>query len=386
MKTVWIAIFVAVMCSFYGFAAEPPAVMVSSAPPAGILDVSLSNEAKAAVNRGLDWLLSQQSTNGSWSNPAFPALTAMPLQALVQSGRTDAKAAAASAVQFILSCVHSNGAIYVEVPDRKGGGLSGYNTAICMTALSATRNPALIRVIQNARQYMAGSQHFGDDEYRGGFGYDRSTQRSYTDLLNTYYATVAMRETQSVEDMRPAGEKRVDIDWSETVKYVARLQNKPEAGPQDAGGIVYNPNDPKAGATTNAQGIVVLRSYGSITYAGMLALIYANVDRDDTRVQSAFDWSVRHWSLDENPGMGSQGLFFFYNVLGKSLGAYGQPSLHMKDGTTVDWKTELAKKLISLQKIDPKTGRGYWVNDNNRFWENDPVLATAYALIALQRL
>jgi squalene-hopene/tetraprenyl-beta-curcumene cyclase len=309
------------------------------------------------------------------------------MQALAQSGREDAKAAVANATRYILSCVHSNGAIYKEVgDDRKGGGLPTYNTAICMTALHATRNPELTRVIQNARKYVAGAQHTGDDEYKGGFGYDASTKRAYTDLLNTYYVAVAMRETQSVEDQRPAGEKRVDIDWSETVKYVARLQNKPEAGAQDSGGIFYNPNDPKAGATTNAQGVVVLRSYGSMTYAGLLALIYANVDRDDARVRSAFDWSVNHWSLAENPGMGAQGLYYFYNVLGKSLGAYGQPKLVMKDGTAVDWKAELAKKLISLQKIDAKTGQGYWVNENGRYWENNSILATGYALIALQRL
>ena len=27
---------------------------------------------------------------------------------------------------------------------------------------------------------------------------------------------------------------------------------------------------------------------------------------------------------------------------------------------------------------------GSWVNDNNRWWENDPVLATSYAMLALE--
>jgi squalene-hopene/tetraprenyl-beta-curcumene cyclase len=50
----------------------------------------------------------------------------------------------------------------------------------------------------------------------------------------------------------------------------------------------------------------------------------------------------------------------------------------------VYWRPELVKKLLSLQKIDPKTGHGYWVNANGRFWESDPVLVTAYSVIALQ--
>jgi len=35
--------------------------------------------------------------------------------------------------------------------------------------------------------------------------------------------------------------------------------------------------------------------------------------------------------------------------------------------------------VISLQKPD-----GSWVNENNRWWENDPVLVTAYSLLALE--
>ena len=39
---------------------------------------------------------------------------------------------------------------------------------------------------------------------------------------------------------------------------------------------------------------------------------------------------------------------------------------------------ELMKKLVTLQKAD-----GFWQNENNRWWENDPVLCTSYSLLAL---
>ena len=370
-----------------GPAGEPAAATVVSAlQPAGTLSVSLRNEVDAAIDRGLDWLAANQKEDGAWSNAGFPALTALPLQAFTGSRHPQRQAVIGKAVAFILGCVNADGGIYRDLPDRKGGGLSNYNTAICMTALHGVRKPELSPVVLKARTFLAGAQHFGGDVYRGGFGYDRDTNRNYTDLMNSYYAVVAMRETQDGEDRRGKGEKRVDIDWAATVKYIEKLQNKPEAGEDNAGGFIYKPGESKAGTLTNQAGVVVFRSYGSITYAGLLALIYADVSRDDVRVRSAFDWAARHWSLDENPGMGTEGLYFFYHVLAKSLDTYGQDLIPRPNKELVDWRTALARKLVQLQKIDPRTGHGFWVNDTGRFWENDPVLSTAYALLALDRL
>ena len=45
----------------------------------------------------------------------------------------------------------------------------------------------------------------------------------------------------------------------------------------------------------------------------------------------------------------------------------------------MNWRKELALKLLNLQNRD-----GFWVNENNRWWEKDPVLATSYTLIALE--
>jgi len=43
------------------------------------------------------------------------------------------------------------------------------------------------------------------------------------------------------------------------------------------------------------------------------------------------------------------------------------------------WREELAAHVIALQRPD-----GSWQNDNNRWWENDPVLATSSTLVALE--
>lgn len=354
-------------------------------------DASLALEGQAALDRGMAWLAAQQNEAGFWSNEEFPALTGLALWALANGGYGDEESIG-KAVAYILSCVHEDGSIYREPSeDRKGGGLANYNTAICMVALHALGRPEFNPVIQHARQFIAGTQHFGDDIYRGGMGYDPETGRSYADLSNSYMAFEAMRLTESVESLRSEQEKTPDLDWNAAIEFIERVQNRPESNdqpwasddPEEKGGFVYRPDSSQAGSYTNAEGVVRLRSYGSMTYAGLLSFIYANVDRDDPRVQSALAWTLKFWNLEENPGMGAQGLYYYYNVLAKSLAVYGQDILELSDGSRINWRTELVKKLVGLQKIDPQGG-GFWVNDQGRWWEADPVLVTSYTLLALE--
>jgi squalene-hopene/tetraprenyl-beta-curcumene cyclase len=76
--------------------------------------------------------------------------------------------------------------------------------------------------------------------------------------------------------------------------------------------------------------------------------------------------------------MGQEGLYYFFNVLTKSLKAAGDATLTLPDGRTVVWREEVARKLVALQKPD-----GHWVNDNNRWWEAEPNLVTSYVLLSL---
>ncbi len=365
--------------------AQQKAALLPPTDNASGLGISLEHEIDAAIDRALDWFAANQKDDGSWSNNSFPALTALPTWAFARSNHAKKDAAVSKAVTFMKSCVQADGGIYRKIAGRKGGGLANYNTAICMTALHETGDRTLTRTIQNARTFVAKGQHTGDDVYRGGFGYDKDTNRAYADLMNTLYATEAMRITQDVEDLRPGTEAKADLDWQAAAEFIEKMQNKPAAGSEEAGGFFYKPGESKAGTTTNESGVVVFRSYGSMTYAGLLAMVYANVDRDDPRVRSAFDWACKNWNLEENPGMGTEGLFFFYNVLSRSLSAYGAEVIPV-DGTHLNWRKDVASKLLSMQTIDPATGHGYWVNSDGRFWERDPVLVTAYSVLALEHI
>ncbi|MDZ4200483.1 MAG: prenyltransferase/squalene oxidase repeat-containing protein [Kiritimatiellia bacterium] len=364
---------------------------------------SLRNEARAAIARGIQWLHAQQQEQGSWSNPMFPALTGLPVWALAQSGETDSESVR-RALAYLRAQARDNGAIFVEPKEAiKGGGLSSYNTAICMVALHLAGHAEDVPLVQRARAFMARSQHLGGDVYRGGFGYDPQTDRAYTDLSNSYIAFEAMRMTESVEDLRKAGEERVDLNWAAARDFLQKTQNDPAVNPQpwatsdpnERGGFAYHPEQTRAGTFTDADGVVRFRSQAGMTYAGLLSYIYAEVDRNDPRVEATINWVVRNWALDADaPAAGNparpdvrvdpEGLYYQYNVMAKGLAAYGREVFRPADRAPFNWRVELIEKLLRLQKTDPQTGGGYWINDVGRYWESDPVLVTSYALIALQ--
>ena len=329
----------------------------------------------SALTNGANYLLSKQAADGHWSDPQMPALTALPLWALTlarPSGEATSQSLVSEALKkasaFVLATQRPDGGFYVPKPGRGGSGLGNYNTSVCLSALFesklAPKEPLL-----KARAYIASSQLTGDDTLAGGFGYDKVSRRRYADLSNTSYALDAMRRTATLEEFRTGG-KSVDLDWEKALSFVENLMKT--EGP-DAGGAAYNERTPQAGTTTNAAGKVHLRAYGSMTYAAVLSMCSAKLSRSDPRVRQSLEYLAKYWSVDENPGMGSQGLYYFYDIMARALSAAGVDNVGGHD-----WKSELSAKVMSLQKAD-----GSWANDNNRFWEADPVLCTSFALIVL---
>ena len=341
--------------------------------------------AQEALARGAAYLKGCQAADGHWSDPHMPALTALPVWALVGGGATTRRAfgagydaAISNAVRFILASQQEDGGFYHRKPGRGGGGLGVYNTSVCVSALHLS-GLASVRAVLDARTYLAGAQLTGDDTMAGGFGYDKvnpaRASRRRADLSNTSYALSAMRLTAGAEEFRPKGEARADVDWARAVAFVENLQ-KP-AG-EDRGGAAYNAQTPQAGVATNAQGRVHLRAYGSMSYAAVLSLCSANLTKADPRVRMSLEYCTKYWNVDENPGMGSQGLYYYYDILARALSASEVDTLAAPGGRLIAWRRELAAKLLALQKPD-----GSWANDNNRFWEADGVLCTSFAMIAL---
>ncbi|MFO7870615.1 MAG: prenyltransferase/squalene oxidase repeat-containing protein [Kiritimatiellia bacterium] len=344
---------------------------------------NLTTAARTSINKGLDWLKTSQHDDGHWSNANYPAMTALPLWAFARSDHPDAGSICSRAAEFITSFAQDNGGIYkVPTGGRGSGGLSTYNTAMCMTALYAYDKKKYADLILKARKFVADSQIQGDSPGVGGFGYGHEPgPRNRADLSNTGWSLMAMRYTRDLEDLRPSGQARVTVDWSSAIEYVQKLQNGDKDDPDNYGGFGYERGSARGGTVARGDdGAVKLRGYGSMTYAGLESMIYAQVDRNDPRVQSAVKWAARHWSVDVNPGMGRKGLFYYYNVMSKAFDAADIEALPRPAGAPpIDWKEDLIQKLSDLQKPD-----GSWLNTDNQFWESDPVLVTSYSVLALQ--
>jgi squalene-hopene/tetraprenyl-beta-curcumene cyclase len=335
------------------------------------------------VKQGLDWLKSKQKGDGSWSNPAYPAMTALGLWAFTVSDYPDKADICKKAAGCIAGFAQKDGGIYKPATEGRGsGGLSTYNTAICMTALHYYDKKKYSQIILKAREFVAGSQLEGDSPGAGGFGYERpaNSERDRADLSNTGWVLMSMRATQELEDTRPSGDKKVDVDWAAAMKFISKLQDQDKNDPENYGGFGYATTGERGGSTVGKEGAVKLRGFGSMTYAGLESMIYAQLDRSDPRVTSALQWASRHWSVDENPGMGLKGLFYYYTIMAKALQLAGGDTIPSVKGDPIPWKKQLVDKLVKVQGQD-----GNWVNQDGQFWESDPVLVTSYAILVLQK-
>ena len=115
-----------------------------------------------------------------------------------------------------------------------------------------------------------------------------------------------------------------------------------------------------------------------MTYAGLKSMIFAGVDASDPRVRAAVAWAEKYYTLEENPGMGTAGLYYYYHTFAKALDAFGQPTITDANGAAHTWRDELLRKLAATQRED-----GSWANSNARWLEGDANLVTAYALLSL---
>ncbi|MCX6873403.1 MAG: terpene cyclase/mutase family protein [Verrucomicrobia bacterium] len=361
----------------------------AAAPEAPNRYESLQQEMRQAIARGNAWLKEQQKATGQWDDEGLPAFTALALTAASRDPNLDRKAAAPAHLEkgytWLLAQQKEDGGIYNR-------GLSVYNTATALTALMAAGRSDYEAAAVKARKHLIdnqwdlGEKGKTDNPNDGGIGYGSKKDRS--DLSNTYLAIEALALSKKVIEDGKFG-TQPDLDWGAAITFISRCQNLEETNdqefassdPKNKGGFIYSPTESKAGDEKLPNDRTALRSYGSMSYAGLLSFIYAKVSADDPRVVAVKEWLGKNYTVTENPGMGPEGLYYYYQTMAKALTAANLNTLKLENGTEVDWRNDLGKKLLSRQREN-----GSWVNDDGRWMESNPVLVTAYTVLALEQL
>ncbi len=346
--------------------------------------LSLKLEMQKAIQKGNQYLASQQTEEGYWGDKTIPAYTALAITSAMRSPNLEDPSTPphiTKAYQWLLSQQKVDGGIY-------GKGLATYNTSLSITALVSSDDRFYNESILKARRFLINQQTDWDTRgdtdnlMDGGIGYGGSYPHS--DMSNTYLSIEAIKLSETIAKDGGYG-KQPDLNWEAALTFISRTQNLEETNDQPGidndGGFVYFPGDSKAGTREKADGRTALRSYGSMSYAGLLSFIHADLKADDPRVIAVKEWLNKNYTLDENPGLGTQGLYYYYQVMAKALSAANVKTLTTSDGKTIDWRRQLAVKVLSSQRED-----GSWINANSRWWENEPHLVTSYALLTLEQI
>jgi squalene-hopene/tetraprenyl-beta-curcumene cyclase len=410
-------------------------------PRALAIDEEHKKKGEAMAAKAIAYLKSQQDrASGGWAvpppagegkpaAPAYPAITGLVINGmamepgLLKSATGGVDPALAAGVRYLLSNQQPDGGIYDKV-------LPSYNTSICISALAHVQTPEAQAAVKKAAAFLktlqwseiAASEGAAaadvkratkDDPFYGGVGYGRSGR---PDLSNLGFFVQAMHD---------AGVPETDESFQRALVFLQRVQmdgrvnDQPYAKGSRQGGFIYSTGESgeKKGSGQSMAGQIEetlddgtkvsrLRAYGSMTYAGFKSYIYAHLPKDDPRVAAAMDWIQRHYTVDENPGVGADGTYYYLVTFARALDAWGaekievwpmaKPAAKAKAPAAGsgpapaeaapagaaqqrDWANDLIDRLAELQNDD-----GSFKSVDDRWMESNPVLITAYGLIALE--
>lgn len=303
----------------------------------------------AAIDRGRDYLLREQSPRGTWNDLGnYPGgVTALVTLALLNSG-VDADTAE---MQKSLSFLRSN-------TFKKT-----YSVALQTMALCAGEPKRDRLLIEKKVQWLVENQitqgnGSGSWSYPGGGG----------DKSNSQFAVLALYEAQRVG---------VEVDkevWRRAAAYWRREQN-PD------GSWEYAPMPGPSGSMTCAGiGALVVTSLAlgeGDAKVEQQRVLCCRQHEDDKQIEAGLKWLGRHFSVQRNPGAIDVGQVWHYYYL-YGVERVGRLTARRLIGQS-DWYREGAEYLVNHQ--DPLAH--YWKGGSNA--ESNPHVATAMAMLFLSK-
>lgn len=360
-------------------------------PPPMSREQSLSN--------AVTWLIVKQSPDGAWRSETYASFksgTGLTPQVVV--------ALQHSVEPGMLPLIGRNpvhaGCDWIAKRLKPDGGIEGaaagdieypvYTAALSAIALSHPEQKKHIKARDAYVKFLLGHQLTEqngwkpEDKPYGGWGYCRLIPKKpapgaiapplvESNLSATLFA---------LDALKAAGVKDKDV-FAKALAFVRNRQNfipadspvmlPPEYGD---GGFHFIYDDPvrnkASGIVPRASSRDAFNSYGSAAADGLRALRLAG-ETDEDRIGGAEKWLKANFRADKHPGKyfpayeGSRDAVYFYYAASVS-----------KAWDDREAKSKLAAELIKRQQPD-----GSWSNSLNLVREDDPLVATAHAVIAL---
>lgn len=356
------------------FVSRDPTIflMISSTPkrPALIETTQLSlasltkDDIENRLQLSVQFLKSQQKDDGSWLKHA--GISAITLSSLLHTPfKLKKEDYAQKAISYLLQLQQENGSFYTSFSVSMG--MANYVTSCTIMALAAADKDKYQTQINNATDYLASAQR-KEGLSEGGMGYGE--QGNGADLSNLHMALEAMKD---------AGVDKESPFYQNALKFIARCQDSENNHQSQTatGGFAYKPEAFESDTPQHDLSNENSHVYGGMTYAGLDSLLLCDIPMNDPKIKDILTWIEHNYSVTTHPGKGDLSLYFYYATMAKALHLSGLKELKTAQGTK-DWARELAYAILQQQSKD-----GSWVNDNPKYFEGYPVMATAYAMKAL---
>lgn len=351
----------------------------------------LAEQAEKSIDRGLSWLLKQRHVKtGGWHPDTYGAMRggASATSLAVYAGshlpkKHRKKSEWTSGLDFLLRGLNKRECI--ACPD----GTLDYPTYSTALTLISTRRFGL-KLPETDRKrltaYLISAQltaandfpenhiDHGGWDLLGGSGAEGFT--SGTNISVSYFAVKALSREKHPD--RNLAIKRA-LSWAR------RCQNFAPDDPMMDGGFFFHPKKDMLGnkAEWEDKRFSRPRSYGSPTCDGLGLIAAAGLKTDHERVRGAVRWLEGETSVSKVPGFEDaakesnwdEGLkFYFLMGLSRCI-----PFLDKE--TAQKRRTAMIEELVDLQRDD-----GAWQNKSDRMREDDPHIATCFALIGLSNV
>ena len=345
-------------------------------------DHTSTDRAQAALKRGVDWLLAQQAPDGGWHSTTYgqmrsgignTALAVYALAHLPQPLRDEVRPHFERGVKFLLANLDDRG--FPRTADNSVD-YPTYATALLLAALERTPDNQWLDERQKLRTFLTTTSNANED--RGGWS---SVGNNLGTAVPSEHANISATSL-ALEALATAGGLPATTKTN-ALPFLARCQNfnRPSAD----GGFFFTPapNDPlnKAGVLHQDTQHPTARSYGTATIDGLLALHACGVPTTDARTKAALNWLAQHPARNNVPGFPADSTeanlpsdamrYYFYFSLARATRQLHDPVL----------SKQLADAVEPIIQSQQPTGA--WTNPSTAMREDDPLIATPFAVIAL---